>query len=249
MALRFLRGCKSDAAKAAHVLTGSLAWRREFGAGARDDAEDARVRAVFPFALHGASRGGHPVQIERTGLVASRPRSTPRARPPARACARVRANARALAACDPRVAPPQMRVVVLDLDGMDRSPRGATGSPCCGARSRSTSATSRDAPPRFIVNAPFLLKAVWALVAPWLDPHTQTKIQIFGAGLEGERRGGRAARDRRRGTPGRRRVPLPRRVRARAAGAADARRVRGRRDVRRLELQCAAWKARPFLLP
>ena len=27
-------------------------------------------------------------------------------------------------------------------------------------------------------------KAVWALVAPWLDPHTQTKIQIFGAGLE-----------------------------------------------------------------
>jgi hypothetical protein len=30
----------------------------------------------------------------------------------------------------------------------------------------------------FIVNAPFILKAVWRLVKPWLDPHTQTKIQV-----------------------------------------------------------------------
>ena len=87
MALRFLRGCKGDAEKAAHVLTDSLCWRVAFGVdelcqpctpppppgeeggGGGGVAEEAKVRAVFPFALHGVSKEGHPVQIERTGLV------------------------------------------------------------------------------------------------------------------------------------------------------------------------------------
>ena len=84
-----------------------------------------------------------------------------------------------------RVAPPQMRVVVLDLDGMDRSHARRDG---LAVLRRAIEIDQRHFPETlhrfFIVNAPFLLKAVWALVAPWLDPHTQTKIQIFGAGLE-----------------------------------------------------------------
>ena len=31
-----------------------------------------------------------------------------------------------------------------------------------------------------IINAPFLFKALWAMVRPWLDPNTVAKIRIFG---------------------------------------------------------------------
>ena len=48
----------------------------------------------------------------------------------------------------------------------------------------------------FIVNAPFILKAVWRLVKPWLDPHTQTKIQV------GARRAVRNALERAAARPG-----------------------------------------------
>ena len=31
----------------------------------------------------------------------------------------------------------------------------------------------------FIVNAPFIFRAMWAVISPWLEPRTQVKIQVI----------------------------------------------------------------------
>ena len=73
---RFLRGCKGDAAKAAHVLTTSYLWRHEFGTDLlRDDpdgsaAERSEVLSrIYPSMLYDRrDHEGRVVWIERTGL-------------------------------------------------------------------------------------------------------------------------------------------------------------------------------------
>jgi hypothetical protein len=76
-ALRFLLGCDGDQAKAAHVLTSSLAWRVDFGVDElmAEPAEvfEARARAVQPYCPMGVhsrqSRWGHAVYILRVGYA------------------------------------------------------------------------------------------------------------------------------------------------------------------------------------
>ena len=40
----------------------------------------------------------------------------------------------------------------------------------------------------FIVNAPWVLHASYAVIARWMDPHTASKIQVLGAVAEPEAR-------------------------------------------------------------
>ena len=73
---RFLRGCKGDAAKAAHVLTTSFLWRHDFGADLlRDDPDGSAAERtdvlglIYPCTLYDLrDREGRVVWIERTGL-------------------------------------------------------------------------------------------------------------------------------------------------------------------------------------
>jgi len=74
--LRFLRGCKGDAAKAAHVLTTSYLWRYEFGVDElREDPDGtaaqraSAVSRLYPAVLSDrTAREGRALWIERTGL-------------------------------------------------------------------------------------------------------------------------------------------------------------------------------------
>ena len=76
-ASRFLRVCGGNQSKAAHVLTKSLLWRRDFGVDAlmaepleTSEARALAIQPIFPMGVHSRrSRGGHAIYILRVGYA------------------------------------------------------------------------------------------------------------------------------------------------------------------------------------
>ena len=193
MADRFLRGCKGDAKKAAHVLTDSLCWREEYGADAlRDESEPdgapraAVVQSFYPTALHTRrDRKGRVVWIERVGLcdpsIASAKRVYQNAAgqwedgPTAWLRCHVRLN---------ELAGRQHaeRVVIMDMQEMNSGHVSSAGI----ALIKSMIALDQRHYPEtlhalLIVNAPWILEKAFAIIRQGMDPVTLGKIKVLGS--------------------------------------------------------------------
>ena len=177
---KFLRGCKGDVGKAAHVLTGSLVWRHEVKADdAANDSDQAaereeRIQAALPYVYTGyEDKRGHTVYIEMTGLC-----DVPRM---------LEIGAETFLANHVRVNEKclnnktGMRLAILDLTGLNSSMMGPSGFQLM---KKMIDLDQRHYPESlykfYIVNAPWLLSTAFEIVKPWLDPISLEKIEILG---------------------------------------------------------------------
>ena len=185
---RFLRGCKGDADKAAHVLTTSYMWRDAFGVDAlREDPDgSAKARAqvvqrVYPSVLYDRpDRDGRVVWIERTGLCdpsfswSTDPFFGDETGPEAWLRCHVRLNEKAGAMHE-------QRVVVMDMYNAGKHHLCKAGLDLIKGMIQVDQRNYPETLHRlYIVNTPWLLHASYSMVSRWMDPVTASKIQVLG---------------------------------------------------------------------
>ena len=185
---RFLRGCKGDTDKAAHVLTTSYLWRDAFGVDAlREDPDgSAAARAqvmqrLYPSVLYDRpDRDGRVVWIERTGLCdPTFSWSTDNffgdeTGPEAWLRCHVRLNEKAGEAHE-------QRVVVMDMYNAGKHHLCKAGLDLIKGMIQVDQRNYPETLHRlYIVNTPWLLHASYSMVSRWMDPVTASKIQVLG---------------------------------------------------------------------
>ena len=190
---RFLRGCKGDPAKAAHVLTTSYLWRHEFGADQlREDPDGSAAERtevlgrIYPSTLYDRrDREGRVLWIERTGLcdpAVAWASAVFRGEDGPTAWLRNHVRLNELAG---QVHP--QRVVIMDMHNAGKGHLCKAGMELI---KRMIQIDQRNYPESlhrlFIVNTPWLLHASYAVIARWMDPVTASKIQVLGSVAEPE---------------------------------------------------------------
>lgn len=184
--LRFLRARKYDVDAAIDQYMKMLEWRRDAkvdGILLVPDPNEHLFQNVCPHRHHGFDREGHPVYVERTGLI--RLCDLTKHMPEDEI---VRRHIRYMESVVRRFINQSQnmgeylgkQVMIHDLAGMKYTIETA------GMRAfRQTTHIDQQYYPEclhrmFIINAPLSFRAVWKICRPWLDAKTQTKVEILG---------------------------------------------------------------------
>ncbi|KAI0043169.1 hypothetical protein FA95DRAFT_1499003 [Auriscalpium vulgare] len=188
MLLRFLRARKFNVPEAKKMLLDAEQWRKDFGV---DDivknfdfTEKAEVDKYYPQYYHKTDKDGRPVYIERLGKLDIKAlyAATTQERQLQRLVheyersltTRLPASARAVGH------PVETFCTILDLYDVSLSNFYRVKDYVSAAASIGQDRYPEIMGKFYIINAPYLFSTVWALIKPWLDPVTVSKIDIVG---------------------------------------------------------------------
>jgi len=187
--LRFLRARKFNVDKAKEMLLNCEQWRKDFGVDDLvenfDFKEKEQVDKYYPQYYHKMDKDGRPVYIERLGQLDIK--NLYAVTTPERQIQRLvfeyeKFLTERLPACSSaRGHPVETSCTILDLGGVS-----ITNFYRVSDYVRHAASIGQDRYPEtmgkfYIVNAPWTFTAVWAIVKPWLDEVTVSKIQILGS--------------------------------------------------------------------
>jgi hypothetical protein len=185
--IRCLRARKGDVDAAIELLSKIVEWRKENNIDAMLGTADPNEHVfgcVCPHCHHGFDREGHPVYFEGTGKirvgevlnhVTEDDVVMRHVRFMEQTSQILIAQSQALGRYTGKV------VLIHDLAGMKYTIETA------GMRIfRRTTHIDQSYYPEclhrmLIINAPLSFRGVWAVIKPWLDPKTRSKVEIFGA--------------------------------------------------------------------
>ncbi|KAF8075951.1 CRAL-TRIO domain-containing protein [Lyophyllum atratum] len=183
--LRFLRARKFDVAKAKEMLVSAEDWRKKFGVDdiikTFDFKEKEEVDKYYPQYYHKTDKDGRPLYIEQLGKLDIKAlyAATTEERLLQRLVAEYeRFIAHRLPACSQTVGHPvETSCTILDLRNVSLS---NFYYPPQSVRTRYPECMGKF----YIINAPWAFSAVWAVIKPWLDEVTVSKVDILGSGYK-----------------------------------------------------------------
>ncbi|KAG5645791.1 hypothetical protein DXG03_005328 [Asterophora parasitica] len=190
--LRFLRARKFDVAKAKEMLIAAEEWRKTFGVDdvvkTFDFKEQHEVDKYYPQYYHKTDREGRPVYIERLGQlnikalyeVTSQERLLQRL-----VFEYERFISDRLPATSKDVGHPvETSCTILDLHNVSLSNFYHVKNYVMQAASIGQDRYPECMGKFYIINAPWAFSAVWAVIKPWLDEVTVSKVDILGSGYK-----------------------------------------------------------------
>eukprot|EP01024_Parvocaulis_polyphysoides_P001152 TRINITY_DN10320_c0_g1_i1.p1 TRINITY_DN10320_c0_g1~~TRINITY_DN10320_c0_g1_i1.p1 ORF type:complete len:486 (+),score=63.15 TRINITY_DN10320_c0_g1_i1:80-1537(+) len=189
MLLRFLRARDYEVDKATEMLIQHLQWRKEYGTDTIIEDFDFKERtqflAVYPQGYHKTDKQGRPIYIQHLGSidlkkitqVTTKERMT-------------RFHVQEWERCLKTIFPActqkaghriDQMFAIMDVSGVGLHML----SPDVRATLKEITKIDQDNYPEtlgkvFIINAPFVFKAVWAFIQPLLNPRTRGKIELHG---------------------------------------------------------------------
>ncbi|OCH86026.1 hypothetical protein OBBRIDRAFT_821263 [Obba rivulosa] len=190
--LRFLRARKFDVEKAKQMIIACEQWRKDFGVEEIvknfDFKEKAEVDKYYPQFYHKMDKDGRPIYIERLGkldikalyAITTQERQLQRL-----VYEYEKFLTERLPACARAVGHPvETSCTILDLQNVSLSQFYRVKDYVMAA-----TAIGQDRYPEcmgkfYIINAPWAFSTVWALIKPWLDEVTVSKIDILGSGYK-----------------------------------------------------------------
>jgi len=185
--LRFLRARKLEVEGAYAQFTKSYLWRIQVGVNTILDYPDPNEQVfqrLTPHAFHKCDKMGHPVYIERTGLV-KMPIVIKYVSEQELLMRHVRTVERTIRSMKDYSRQfgynVEKQLIIMDLNGLSLRPDAM------GMRLfRETLRIDQQYYPErlfrlFIINAPWLFSSVWALIKNWLDPVTKQKVEVLGS--------------------------------------------------------------------
>ncbi|KAF8728334.1 hypothetical protein AX14_006776 [Amanita brunnescens Koide BX004] len=192
--LRFLRARKFDVPKAKEMLFNCEQWRHDFGVDDLvanfDFKEKAQVDKFYPQYYHKMDNDGRPVYIERLGLLDIKGLysvTTPERQLQRLVFEYEKFLAERLPACaSARGHPVETSCTILDLGGVSLTNFYRVKDYVMKAASIGQDRYPETMGKFYIINAPWAFSAVWAVVRPWLDEVTVSKINILGSGYKEE---------------------------------------------------------------
>jgi len=192
--LRFLRARKFDVALAKTMLINAEKWRKDFGVddivANFDFKEKVEVDKYYPSYYHKMDKDGRPVYIERLGkldikalyAVTTQERQLQRL-----VYEYEKFVSHRLPACAAAVGHPvETSCTILDLYDVSLSNFYRVKDYVMQAASIGQDRYPESMGKFYIINAPWAFTAVWAVIKPWLDEVTVSKIQILGSGYKPE---------------------------------------------------------------
>ncbi|GLB33363.1 putative CRAL/TRIO, N-terminal domain containing protein [Lyophyllum shimeji] len=190
--LRFLRARKFDVAKAKEMLIAAEEWRKSFGVDdiiqTFDFKEKEEVDKLYPQYYHKMDKDGRPIYIERLGQLDIKAlyAVTTQERLLKRLVSEYeRFLAHRLPACSRTVGHPvETSCTILDLQNVSLSNFYHVKNYVMQAASIGQDRYPECMGKFFIINAPWAFSAVWAVIKPWLDEVTVSKVNILGSGYK-----------------------------------------------------------------
>ncbi|KAI0269387.1 CRAL-TRIO domain-containing protein [Gloeopeniophorella convolvens] len=188
MLLRFLRARKFDVPKAKAMVLAAEQWRKDEKVDELvqtfDFKEKEEVNKYYPQYYHKIDKEGRPVYIERVGkldikalyAITTQERQLQRLvfEYERSLTSRLPASARAVGH------PVETFCTILDLGGVSLANFYRVKDYVMAAASIGQDRYPEIMGRFYIVNAPWAFSAVWAVVRPWLDEVTVSKIDILG---------------------------------------------------------------------
>jgi len=190
--LRFLRARKFDVAKAKEMIIAAEKWRKDFGVddivNNFDFKEKVVVDKYYPQYYHKTDKDGRPLYIEQLGkldikalyAVSTQERLLQRL-----VFEYEKFISQRLPACSRACGHPVETVcTILDLGNI-----GLSGFYQVKNYVMQAASIGQDRYPEcmgkfYIINAPWAFSAVWAIIKPWLDEVTVSKVDILGSGYK-----------------------------------------------------------------
>lgn len=186
--LRFVRGYASDenpSDKAVEMLKKFLEWRiakkvDELVATQLPNAE--KFYKMWPAGIHGVAKDGHPVYVERPCCV--NPSELIKVFTPDNVMdfhiQMMEAMCRFKETMRQKTGKMMYKhYVILDLTGLGMKHMGSNfTTPMKAAINIDQEYYPEMLVKMFIVNAPWVVKALWKMVSPWIDPITKEKVRL-----------------------------------------------------------------------
>jgi len=184
--LRFIRARKGDVDGAIEAYTKMVEWRKETGVDKmliEEDPNEHVFQCICPHRHHGCDREGHPIYIERTGMIRVNEvvRHTSEEDIVTRHVRFMEKMIERMIASSQNTNKYVGKMVLIhDMTGMRY-----TIEPAGFRIFRKTTHIDQTYYPEclksmIIINAPLSFRGVWAIIKPWLDPKTRTKVEIYG---------------------------------------------------------------------
>jgi len=187
--LRFLRARKFDVVKAKEMLVSCEQWRKDYNvddiAKSFDFKEKEQVDKYYPQYYHKTDKEGRPVYVERLGFLdikALYALTTQERQLQRLVFEYEKFITERLPACSKAVGHPvETSCTILDLHNVSLANFYRVKDYVL-----ETSRIGQNRYPEtmgkfFIINAPWAFSAVWAIIRPWLDEVTVSKINILGS--------------------------------------------------------------------
>ncbi|KAJ7584686.1 CRAL-TRIO domain-containing protein [Mycena floridula] len=186
--LRFLRARKFDVALAKAMLLAAEEWRKTFGVEdivkSFDFKEKAEVDKYYPQYYHRLDKDGRPIYIERLGLldVKALYAITTQERLLQRLVLEYeKFLTDRLPACSAAVGHPvETSCTIMDLNNVSLSSFYRVKDYVSAAASIGQDRYPETMGKFYIINSPWMFSTVWAIIKPWLDEVTVSKIDILG---------------------------------------------------------------------
>jgi len=186
--LRFLRARKFDQPKAKLMITECETWRKDFGVEDLvknfDFKEKAEVDKYYPSYYHKMDKDGRPVYVERLGkldVAALYKLTTQERQLQSLVYEYEKFLTDRLPACSKAVGHPvETSCTILDLGGVSLSNFYRVKDYVSQASAIGQNRYPETMGKFYIINAPWAFSAVWAVIKPWLDEVTVSKISILG---------------------------------------------------------------------
>ncbi|RDB15619.1 Sec14 cytosolic factor [Hypsizygus marmoreus] len=187
--LRFLRARRFDVAKAIEMMIAAEQWRKEFGVddllNSFDFKEKLEVDKYYPQYYHKMDKDGRPLYIERLGLLDIKAlyAVTTQERQLQRLVSEYeKFLAYRLPACSKAIGHPvETSCTILDLQNVSLSNFYRVKDYVFQAATVGQDRYPETMGKFYIINAPWAFSAVWAVIKPWLDPVTVSKVDILGS--------------------------------------------------------------------
>jgi len=191
MMIQFIRGYSYDekwADKVVEMLTKTLQWRKEKNVDTICDKKlDKRdeFKATWTTVISGRDPMGHLVQVDRlgkidpSGLLKKFTVEEVQAQHTCNQELRGKMVEEHLKTTGKRI---YKMVSILDLDGVGMGHMsGSFTGPARSTMDIDQWFYPESVQKLYVINAPWVFKAIWAIVKPWLHPITVSKIQICGS--------------------------------------------------------------------
>jgi len=191
--LRFLRARKFAVAEAKKMIIDCEQWRKDKKVAevlSFDFTEKEAVDKIYPQYYHKMDKEGRPVYIERLGqldipglyAVTTQDRLLQRL-----IYEYEKFIIERLPACSKAVGHPvETSCTILDLKNVSLSNFVRVREYLREASSIGQNRYPETMGKFYVVNAPYLFSTVWAVIKPWLDPVTVSKIEICGSDYKGK---------------------------------------------------------------